>query len=104
VDRRTVILAPKAQRDLSGLPRRDAEIVVKDLELLQAPPWSPGKVRKLRGLDYREIKTGDYRSIFLQEGKKVIVLRIINRRDLFRTIKHIDITAIVRWLKEKHEK
>ena len=104
MDRRTVILAPKAQRDLSGLPNRDAEMVVKDLELLQAPPWLPGKVRKLRGLDYWEIKTGDYRSIFLQEGKKVIVLRIINRRDLFRTIKHIDITAVVRWLKEEHEK
>lgn len=99
MDRRSVILAPKAQRDLSNLPERDAELVIQDLELLETPPWQRGKVKKLRGLDYWEIKTGDYRSIFLPEGKKVVVLRIINRRDLFRTLKHIDITAVIRWLR-----
>lgn len=104
MDRRTVILAPGAERDLFKLPKRDAGLVVKDIELLQTPPWPPGKVKKLRGLDYWEIKTGDYRSIFLTEGKKVVVLRIINRRDLFRTIKHINITAVIRRLQNRQEK
>ena len=101
MDKRTVILAPKAKRDLFKLRKRDAGLIVEGLGLLKAPPWPPGKVKKLRGVDYWEIKTGDYRSLFLTEGKKVIVLRIINRRDLFRAVKHIDVTAVVRWLQDK---
>jgi len=103
VAKRAVILAPKAKQDLFKLPQRDADGIVKDLGVLATPPWPPGKVKKLRGTDYWEVKTGNYRSLFLQEGNKVIILRIINRRDLFRTIKHIDLTAVARWLKDQEK-
>ena len=85
------------------LPDKEAIRIADDLGILETPPWPRGKVKKLRGTDYWEIKTGSYRSIFFQERKKVVVLRIINRRDLFRSVKHIDIEAITRWLKENEK-
>ena len=98
MDNRLVVVAPRAERDLRALPRHDANLVVEDLELLRFPPWPPGKVKKLHGLDYWEIKTGDYRSLFRSEGKKVVILRVIHRKELFRSIKHLDLIAVACWL------
>ena len=99
MDERQLVYAPRAQRDLLDLPARQARQVLDDLELLQNPPWPPGKVKKLRGQEFWEIKTGDYRSIFWPEGKKVVVLRVVNRRDLMKSIGRIDLRAIVAWVR-----
>ena len=101
MDERELVYAPRAQRDLLALPKRIAQQVLDDLELLEAPPWPQGKVKKLRGHDFWEIKTGDYRTLFWPEGKKVVVLRVVNRRDLDRTLGRIDIRALLEWLRER---
>jgi len=72
--------------------------------LLKTPPWPPGKVKKLRGRDYWEIKSGDFRAIFRPHKKTVIVLRIVNRRDLEKAIGRIDIRALLRWIREQNNK
>jgi mRNA interferase RelE/StbE len=100
VDRRGIVYAPRAQRDLGKIAKKQALQIIEDIEILETPPWPPGKVKKLRGLDYWEIRTGDWRTIFLPKGKKVVVLRVVNRRELLRAIKHIDAAALVRWLRE----
>jgi mRNA-degrading endonuclease RelE of RelBE toxin-antitoxin system len=101
VDRRRLVYAPRAQRDLVALQRKFARQVLADLELLQTPPWPPGKVKPLRGTGFQEIKTGDFRAIFLPKGKDVVVLRVVNRRDLEKAIGRIDVAALVRWLRER---
>jgi len=101
VDRRRLLYAPRAQRDLARIARDQALQILEDVEILETPPWPPGKVKKLRGADYWEIKTGDWRTIFLPEGKKVVVLRVVNRRDLERAIKRIDVRALLRWLQKQ---
>jgi len=101
VDERELIYAPRAQRDLLALPKLNARQILEDLELLQTLPWPAGKARKLRGHDFWEIKTGDYRTIFWPQGKKVVILRVVNRRDLERTLGHIDVRALVEWLREE---
>ena len=90
MDKLELVYAPRAQRDLEGLEKRNALQILEDLELLENPPWPPGKVKKLRGQDYWEIKTGDFRTIFWPKGKKVVVLRVVNRRDLLSAIDRID--------------
>ncbi len=97
MDARRLVYAPRAERDLLELPARQARQILKDLELLRSPPWPPGKVKKLRGSDLWEIKTGDYRSIFWPDGKDVVILRAVNRKDLERELGRIDIRAFVRW-------
>ena len=102
MDRRRLVYAPRARRDLLRLQKRFARQVLQGLELLEKPPWPPRKVKKLRGTDFWEIRTGDFRAIFLPKGKgkDVVVLRVVNRRDLAGAIGRIDVRALVRWLKE----
>ena len=102
MDKRELVYAPRAQRDLEELDKRYALQILEDLELLQSPPWPLGKVKKLRSQDFWEIKTGDFRTIFWPQGKKVVILRVANRRDLLDAIDRIDVRTILRWLKEEH--
>lgn len=102
--RRRLVYAPRAQRDLLGLQKKFARQVLSDLEILETPPWPGGKVKPLRGSDFREIKTGDFRTIFWPHGKDVVILRIVNRRDLDKAIGRINITALVHWLREQPER
>ena len=100
MDRRTVQFAPAAERDWLKLPRRDAERILDDLALLESPPWPAGKIKPLRGCSYWEIKTGDYRSLFLPVRKAVIILRVVHRRDLERAVKQITPAAVAQWLQK----
>jgi len=98
VDKLKLVYAPRAQRDLMRLPRRNALQVLEDLELLETRPWPAGMVKKLRGLDYWEVKTGDFRTIFFTEKDRAVILRVVNRRDLEQAIDRIDISALKQWL------
>ena len=102
MDKRPLVYAPRAQRDLQELEKRYALQILADLELLESPPWPPGKVKKLRGQEFWEIKTGDFRTLFWPHGKKVVILRVVNRRVLAGAIDRIDVRALVRWFREKH--
>lgn len=101
MDRRELVYAPRAQRDLQKLEKRDALQVLEDLELLEAPPWPLGKVKKLRGPDVWEIKTGDFRTLFWPYASKVVILRVVNRRDLERAMERIDVRTLVQWLRQR---
>ncbi len=100
MDERTLVYAPRAQRDLPAISKRQALQILEDLELLRRPPWPPGKVKKLRGREFWEIKTGDYRTVFWPDGKNVVILRVVNRRDLEMTLGRIDARALIEELGE----
>jgi mRNA-degrading endonuclease RelE of RelBE toxin-antitoxin system len=102
VDKLVLVYAPRAQRDLKDLEKRYALQILADLEILESPPWPPGKVKKLRGHEFWEIKSGDFRSLFWLNGKRVVILRVVNRRDLEDAIDRIDVRALVRWFQEEH--
>jgi mRNA-degrading endonuclease RelE of RelBE toxin-antitoxin system len=103
-DRRRLVYAPTAQRDLGSLERRFARQVLEDLPLLATPPWPPGKVKKLHGCPFWELKCGDFRAVFWPRGKEVAVLRIVNRRELDLAIRGLDRRAVERWLQERNER
>jgi len=81
-----------------GLEKRFALQILEDLETLERPPWPSGKVKRLVGGEFWEIKSGDYRTIFGPHRKDVVVLRAVDRRDLEKTIGRIDVRAIRAWL------
>lgn len=87
---RLVELSPRALRDLGGVPAEAAREILDDLELLKKTPWpGPPKVKKLRGHDLYRLKTGEYRSVFEIRGEKVVVLRIVGRKELERVLKSL---------------
>ena len=103
MDKRELVYGPRAQRDLKGLQKHDALLILEDMDLLQKPPWPPGKVKRLRDQDIWEIKTGDFRTLFWPLGKRVVLLRVVNRRDLEAAIERIDVRALIRWFQEEHD-
>lgn len=103
MDERALAYAPRAERDLLAIPARDALRVLEDLKLLQMPAWPPRKVKKLHGTDFWEVKTGDYRTIFWPQRSKVVILRVVNRRDLDWALNRIDLRALVEWLRQREE-
>lgn len=102
-DRRRLLYFPRAQRDLLALEKRFARQISDRLPILETPPWPPGKVKKLHGCDFWEIRSGDFRAVFWPRGKDVVVLRVVNRRDLERAIGGIDRRAIEKWAEGREE-
>lgn len=85
---RAVALAPRALRDLNRLPREAAVGILDDLRLLRETPWpDPPKVKKLRGHDLYRLRTGEYRSVFEIREARVVVLRIVARKELERVLR-----------------
>ncbi len=100
-DRREIVLYPHAQRDLLHMEGRFARQVVEDLPILRNPPWPPGKVKHLRRVGLWEMKSGDFRVLFLPVGGRVVVARVINRRDLFVALAHVDERELERRFAER---
>jgi mRNA interferase RelE/StbE len=87
----TVELSPRAFRDLSALEKNNAKEILNNLELLKTRPWPPApKVKKLSGYKnlYR-LRIGQFRAIYENNEKKVVILRIIDRKELERTLKNL---------------
>lgn len=101
MDKYQLIYAPRAQRDLLNLPQHIANQILEDAEALINPPWPSGSVKKTKSQKFWEIHTGDYRTLFIPEGEKIIILRVVNRKDLERAIKRIDVRTIVRFVQER---
>ena len=84
----TVELAPRALRDLTAIPRQYADAILSDLEILRTLPWpGPPKVKPLKGTPYARLRSGEFRSVVIREGQKVVVLRVVARKDLERILK-----------------
>jgi len=86
-----VELSPRALRDLSGLEKDVAREILDDFKILQSRPWpGPPKVKKLEGhKNLYRLRTGDYRVLFEPIDKKIVVLRVIDRKELERTLRNL---------------
>ena len=78
-----VELKPKAEKDLKAMQPSDRERVVERLRWLEADLH--GDVKKLSNHvpEYR-MRAGDWRALFEIAGDRVIVYRILHRREAYR--------------------
>ncbi len=86
-----VKLSPRALRDLQALEKGTARNILDDLKFLQNRPWpGPPKIKKLEGhKNLYRLRTGDYRSIFEPISQKVVVLRVLDRKELERNLRNL---------------
>ena len=85
-----VEIAPRAFRDLGRLPSVAKRQILEDFSVLETTPWpGPPKIKKLKGYELYRLKTGPYRSIFEDRGKTVVILRVIDRKDLERLLRSL---------------
>jgi mRNA interferase RelE/StbE len=78
-----VDLKPKAEKDLKAMSPSDRERVVERLRWLEDD--LRGDVKKLSNhiAEYR-MRAGDWRALFEVAGDRVIVYRILHRREAYR--------------------
>lgn len=74
---------PRAEKDLSGLPKADQSRILQKIELLQH--GLTGDIKRLTNFtpEYR-LRVGDYRILFEIVESSIIVYRILHRRDAYR--------------------
>lgn len=79
----SIELKPKAERDLKSLSAPDRQRVVERLRMLEND--LNGDVKKLSDHfpEYR-MRVGDWRVLFELAGARVIVYRILPRREAYR--------------------
>jgi len=92
VDALTIHLAQSAAGDLEAIPDKLRNQIVEAIKSLAERPLSSGSTTKrLKGFKpplYR-LRSGDYRVLYRVQGSAILVMRIIDRKDLERTIKRL---------------
>jgi len=92
MSRLTVQLTRSAVKDLDAvapvLRRRLAEELLALADV--ATSWPPG-IKRLRGFPFPlyRLRSGDHRVLFRLDEPVVTVMRVINRKDLERTLQHL---------------
>jgi mRNA interferase RelE/StbE len=88
----TVQLARSAVGDLDAIPDRLRSQIVETIKsLVDNPLPTGGGVKKLKGFKpplYR-LRSGDYRVLYRIQRSSVQIMRIIDRKELERTIKRL---------------
>ena len=84
-----VLLSETARRQLKGLPSNMQERVKKALAELYDDPYRSrpkADIRKLKGpnRDYYRIRIGNYRAIYIVDGKNVMVAKILPRSSAYK--------------------
>ena len=78
-----VELRPRAEKDLRNLQRQEQERIIDKLRLLVED--LRGDIQRLVQFQpsYR-LRVGDYRVLFEIESSKIVVYRILHRREAYR--------------------
>jgi mRNA interferase RelE/StbE len=78
-----VELRPRAEKDLRNLQRQEQERIIDKLRLLAED--LRGDIKRLVQFQpsYR-LRVGDYRVLFEIESSKIVVYRILHRREAYR--------------------
>lgn len=73
---------PRALKDLKAISKQDARRIVARVAALRND--LAGDVKRLTDFtpEYR-LRVGDFRALFEIEGNKVVIYRIVNRKDAY---------------------
>ncbi len=78
-----VELKPKAIKDLKSIPKQEGKRIVEKLKILEDN--LQGDVKKLTNYttEYR-MKVGNWRILFEVEDEKIIIYRILHRKEAYK--------------------
>ena len=79
-----VLLSETARRQLADLSPEDRERMKERLRLLKRDPFRSGEltdIKKLKGpkRNYYRLRVGNYRAIYVIDGEKILVAKILPR-------------------------
>jgi mRNA interferase RelE/StbE len=93
VDKFQIVLSPPAIKDLDGFSNGVCGKIVRAVEVLRDNPFPKGKaIKKIKrtNSDYYRLRVDKYRVFYMIEGNSVVVLRILNKKDVERFIRNLN--------------
>ena len=81
--RYTAELKPKAVKDLKSIPLQDRKKIIERIDMMEDN--LSGNIKKLTNHtpEYR-MRSGNWRVLFEIEGSRIIIYRILNRKEAYR--------------------
>jgi len=76
-----VVLSKKAEKDIKSLEKFVAIHVVKKIR--EFADKEKGDIKKIKGKEYYRLRVGDYRVLFEYVDKKVNILRVKHRSQIY---------------------
>jgi len=97
----SVLVAPAFKRDLKKLDRQVQKRVFGALESLADDPRPRGVEKLKENPKFYRIPVGDYRIVYSLDNKKqiIVVCLVRHRKDAYRDIAKLNISAILETLK-----
>ena len=92
MDKFKVELSPAASRDLDDLEMGTVAKVLSDLKILEENPFPKGKlIKKIKGkkASFYRLKIDKFRVFYEIQRMKIIILRIITKKEADRYIKKL---------------
>jgi mRNA interferase RelE/StbE len=87
-------LTSSAVDDLDCIPEISKKKIIAAIQKLSTDPFSSNPhIKKLKGFKppiYR-IRSGDFRVLYRVQDKTIIILRVIDRKDLERIVKRLNL-------------
>jgi len=79
----TAELKPKAVKDLKLIPLKDRKKIIERIDMIEDN--LSGNIKKLTNYtpEYR-MRSGNWRVLFEIEGARIIIYRILNRKEAYR--------------------
>jgi mRNA interferase RelE/StbE len=90
MDRFRIDLSPAASRDLDDLEMGLMKKALSDLKILEENPFPRGKlIKKIKGKKtvFYRLRIDNFRVFFEIQGMKIIILRILSKKEANRFIK-----------------
>jgi len=87
-------LTSSAVDDLDCIPEISKKKIIPSIQKLSTAPFSPGpKIKKLKGFKppIFRMRSGDFRVIYRVHDRTIVILRVIDRKDLERIIKRLNL-------------
>ena len=82
----TVQITPSFRRDLEALPAGVQKKVLDALRQLEANPFGPMKVKRLKGkgIGQWRLEVWPYRVRYDVDGQEIVLYRVRHRKDVYR--------------------
>lgn len=93
MDKFYVLLSPHAVADLDGFSDTVCTKIAKAIKLLEESPFPRGKlIKKIKGKssNYYRLRVDKYRVFYMIEGSKVVVLKILSKKNADRFISNLN--------------
>ncbi len=93
MDEFQLILSPRAVKDLDSFSDSICKKIATSMQVLKENPFPRGKlIKKIKSTksDFYRLRVDKYRVFYMVEGVKIVILKVLSKKDAKRFIQHLN--------------